>query len=353
MNVQLRETTSAATGGVSVLALHGPGSLLLVEQLVGRSLAIGQPAFARLRRGADCLDEIVVAPLASDDVELHTHASVPLVRELRLWLRERHGVQVESEPTLARAPSFAELVRDAPCESAARTWLDQAEGALARALRELCEVEPTRREERLDRLLENGRRARFLSRPARVLLAGPVNAGKSTLFNVLLGRPRAITSDREGTTRDVLREPALLGDWPVELWDGAGERTLPADPADGVERAGQLLARAATRAADLVFWLVPVGQAVDAPASPAVVVVRTHADRDPGQARAAVSALFDPHAAREQIRELFCEHFALPERAWQQGAPVPADADLLELLRELRLDGADSRLLRRLEAWMD
>lgn len=353
MTVHLREMTSAGTGGVSVLALHGPGAFSLAERVVGRSLTVGEPAFALLRRGADCLDEIVVAPLAIDQVELHTHASTPLVREVRLWLQEVHGVQAQREPARAHASDFVELVRDAPCEAAARTWLDQADGALARALREVHDAEPARREALLERLLENGRRARFLSRPARVLLAGPVNAGKSTLFNVLLGRPRAITSDRAGTTRDVLREPALLGEWPIELWDSAGQRTLPADHADGAERAGQSLARAAARAADLVFWLAPVGEPVEAPASVATIVVRTHADRDPGRSRGAVSSLVDPELARERIRELFCEHFALPANAWQRGAPVPADADLLEALRELRAAASDSQRLQAIEAWMD
>jgi tRNA modification GTPase len=62
----------------------------------------------------------------------------------------------------------------------------------------------------------------------RVVLTGPANAGKSTLFNVLLGRERAVVSDVVGTTRDVLEEPLRVptahGDAEVLLVDVAGHR---------------------------------------------------------------------------------------------------------------------------------
>ena len=103
-----------------------------------------------------------------------------------------------------------------------------------------------------------GRRAmmrRVLCPPAgryvEVVLAGPPNAGKSTLANALLGRAASIVHDRPGTTRDWVRELALLGGLPVWLTDTAGLwETADTVDAEAVRRSAHRIA-----AADLVLLL--------------------------------------------------------------------------------------------------
>lgn len=90
--------------------------------------------------------------------------------------------------------------------------------------------------------------ARVLVDGARVALVGPVNAGKSSLFNALLGRRRALVHEEPGTTRDVLEVQVTLAGVPVTLLDTAGER----DTADPVEAAGLALARELVAEADLL-----------------------------------------------------------------------------------------------------
>ena len=107
----------------------------------------------------------------------------------------------------------------------------------------------------LEQLAERGRVARYALEPARVALAGPVNAGKSTLFNALFGTRRVIVSEVEGTTRDTIFERVRLGPWPVDLCDGPGAR--PASEAEELERSGQALLARVQREADLVLWLAP------------------------------------------------------------------------------------------------
>lgn len=82
-----------------------------------------------------------------------------------------------------------------------------------------------------------------------VVLAGAPNAGKSSLFNALLGDPRAIVSDVPGTTRDAIE--ALLDDapWPLRLVDTAGLR----DAADPVERLGVEVSERRLADADIVL----------------------------------------------------------------------------------------------------
>lgn len=84
---------------------------------------------------------------------------------------------------------------------------------------------------------------------ARVALVGTVNAGKSSLFNALLGRRRALVHEEPGTTRDVLEMRTELGGLPVTLLDTAGERVT----ADPVEAAGLALAKELVGEADAVI----------------------------------------------------------------------------------------------------
>lgn len=90
----------------------------------------------------------------------------------------------------------------------------------------------------------------------RVAIAGPPNAGKSTLFNRLARREAAIVSPFPGTTRDVLELHLDLGGYPVTMLDTAGIR----ETADPVEREG--VRRASERAADadLVLWVLDATQ---------------------------------------------------------------------------------------------
>ncbi len=84
-----------------------------------------------------------------------------------------------------------------------------------------------------------------------VTIAGPPNAGKSTLFNRLARREAAIVSPFAGTTRDVIEVHLDLGGYPVTLLDTAGIR----DSADPIEQEGVRRARARAAAADLVLWV--------------------------------------------------------------------------------------------------
>ncbi|MEM9753074.1 MAG: GTPase [Planctomycetota bacterium] len=105
----------------------------------------------------------------------------------------------------------------------------------------------------LARLLGNSRSWGSVEALPRVVLVGPPSAGKSTLFNALLGHPRAVIDADPGTTRDVLAEPLALPDGEVLLLDIAGLEA--ADSA--LDRDVQRQARDAVRTADL---LLVVGQ---------------------------------------------------------------------------------------------
>lgn len=105
----------------------------------------------------------------------------------------------------------------------------------------------------------------MLARPAaerlrdgiRVVIAGPPNAGKSSLLNSLTGRDAAITSSVPGTTRDLVEAPTAISGLPFILIDTAGLR----ESSDEVEGIGIDRARKSLAAADLILWLGEPGAA--------------------------------------------------------------------------------------------
>ena len=100
--------------------------------------------------------------------------------------------------------------------------------------------------------LADGGRGERLREGLVVAIAGPPNAGKSTLLNRLAKREAAIVSPYAGTTRDVIEVHLDLAGWPVTLLDTAGIR----DTEDPVELEGVRRARERAAAADLVLWVV-------------------------------------------------------------------------------------------------
>lgn len=102
------------------------------------------------------------------------------------------------------------------------------------------------------RLIANGRNNRVLREGANVVIAGPVNAGKSSLMNVLCDTERAIVTAAAGTTRDIIEEQLSIRGVPIRLWDTAGIRSA----ADEAERIGIERAIAALKTAQVAILLL-------------------------------------------------------------------------------------------------
>jgi tRNA modification GTPase len=131
----------------------------------------------------------------------------------------------------------------------------------------------------VDRLLATGPWGERLREGALVVFAGRPNAGKSSLFNALLGSERALVTEIPGTTRDAIEAPADFLGWPVRLVDTAGLQ----DAADRIERMGIEVSHRYLAAADLVLFCAEAGrslgpdEATMADGRPGLVV-RTKAD---------------------------------------------------------------------------
>src|SRR5690606_35948589 len=98
---------------------------------------------------------------------------------------------------------------------------------------------------RFETLSTRARQGQLLHDGLTVVIAGPPNAGKSSLLNALAGTEAAIVTDIPGTTRDVLRERIQLDGLPLHIVDTAGLReSTDVVEAEGVRRARREFERA-------------------------------------------------------------------------------------------------------------
>jgi tRNA modification GTPase len=150
-------------------------------------------------------------------------------------------------------------------------WLDFPDEELPFDAAPQCAAELDALLTDLEALTTRARSGRALRDGLSVAIAGPPNAGKSSLLNRLAGYDAAIVTDIPGTTRDPLREQLLLDDLPVTIVDTAGLR----ETADPIEREGVRRTRVEVTRADRVLW---------------VVDARTALATSLGEARAAIGA---------------------------------------------------------------
>lgn len=332
--------TSPGAGAVAVLEFRGPRARTEVEELcpqVARA-PLGALRRARLELAGELLDDVLVWIAGAERIEVHLHGSQALVGRVLANFADSSVAAPNSDSLECAAER---LLASASSESAARLLLDQVEGALRRELELVVASTRDVALDRLRRLVASGEIAARCINPPRVALVGPVNAGKSTLFNALVGARRAIVSASPGATRDVLCAPARLGEWPIEVLDTAGERELDAEGASAaLELAGQELGRRAQAQADWIVRLWPG----DGPLPPkqgeslrrreAWIESRADLATSPLAGCAArVSAAGDPHGAVETLARLYRREFSLPESPWSAPTPAPFDARSRDAVR--------------------
>ena len=337
--------TPPGRGGIGVVRLSGPDAAAIGHRLVDREEALA-PRHATFARVIDretteggLVDQVVVtwfpAPhsyTGQDVVEISGHGSPVLLRrivELALAAGARLAepgeftlrAYLSGRIDLAQAEAVADLV-DAVTPLQARAAMDQLEGtltaAIARIDAQLFELAArleasldfpdegfhfvTRDEaatglravrDALDRLAADGRTGRVVREGRTVVIVGHPNAGKSSLFNALVGAARAIVTEIPGTTRDLLTERVDMGGVPITLVDTAGLR----DAIDVIEAEGVDRARRAQEIAAVTVIVIdgsrPIGDAERAlidTAKTARVVVVSKSDLpnagDPAQALA-------------------------------------------------------------------
>lgn len=111
----------------------------------------------------------------------------------------------------------------------------------------------------LEKLIQSSDNGRVIKEGIHTVIVGKPNAGKSSLLNVLAGHERAIVTDIEGTTRDILEEQVRLGELTLNVIDTAGIRQTE----DVIEKIGVDKAQDYARKADMVIYVVDASKELD------------------------------------------------------------------------------------------
>lgn len=313
-------SSGAPPAGIGVVRVSGPQAGAALRALAGRMPDPRRAGLARLGDAAGALlDEALVlwfpgpnTATGEDLAELHCHGGRAVIAAVERALAALPGLR-RAEPGEFTRRAFAngridlaeaeglgdllaaetELQRAAALANAGGALSRQVENWRERVLALSAEVEGvldfSDEEDAADlpecftwniaTLAADLRE--WLARPRserlgegfRVVLAGPPNAGKSTLFNALIESEAAITSPIAGTTRDVIERSVAIGGVPFTFVDTAGLRE--GEGADAIEAIGIDRARGELARADLVLWLGPEGAG-----PPGAWEIAAQADRD-------------------------------------------------------------------------
>lgn len=127
---------------------------------------------------------------------------------------------------------------------------------------------------KLDRLARTYKTGKAVTEGVLTVICGKPNAGKSSLFNLLVGEEKAIVTDVEGTTRDVLEDTVSLGDITLILRDTAGLR----DTSDVVESIGVKRAREQISGAELIIAVFDRSRSFDSDDTELVEIIKSAAE---------------------------------------------------------------------------
>jgi len=291
-------SSGAPPAGIAIIRISGPAAAMILTQLAG---SVPMPRRATLRALRDEAGELIDRALilwfpgpdtatGEDLAELHLHGGRAVVARALDVLAPQPGVRAAEPGELTRRAFLngridlleAEALGDllsAETEQQRRAAIRMSDGTLGRQIEEWRQTSL-----RLAALVEAGLDfgdeddvtastidiagecatlahgiANLLSAPPverlrdgiSVVLAGPPNAGKSSLLNQLVGRDAAIVSPIAGTTRDIVEVPVSIGGTAFLFSDTAGLR----DGTEPIEQIGIDRARERIAMADLLLWL--------------------------------------------------------------------------------------------------
>lgn len=319
---------------IGVVRVSGPAAGDALAALAGRLPEARRAVLAELKAAdGSALDRALVlwfpgpATATGEDLaELHLHGGRAVVAAIEAALEAMPGLRraeageftrrafENGRIDLAESEGLADLLA-AETESQRRQALDMASGHVSRAVEawqerlltlmagaeaelNFADEDDVEVGESVAQRLREGMATLaadmggWLARPAAeviaeglsVVIAGPPNAGKSTLINALAKRELAIVSPVAGTTRDVIETALALDGIAMRFSDTAG---LRAESGDAIEMIGIDRAKAAVEAADILLWL---GPPKEAPEHRRAILVAAQADRWKGDAAAEAEA---------------------------------------------------------------
>ena len=306
-------STAMSESGIGIIRVSGPEAVEIVSRIYrskgGKKDINKVPThtihYGYIYDGEELIDEVLVMVMRAprtftgeDTVEIDCHGGVYAMKRVLETVLKNGGKTASPGEFTKRAflngkmdLSQAEAVMDviqAKNEYALKSSVEQLKGSVQKAIKDIRKdliyhiayiesalddpehislegyaqellgiVEKSQKE--IDYLLKSASDGKIIKEGIRTVILGKPNAGKSSLLNVLVGENRAIVTDIEGTTRDILEEYINLHGISLRMIDTAGIR----ETEDVVEKIGVNRARDMAKEADLILYVVDSSRPLD------------------------------------------------------------------------------------------
>lgn len=306
-------STAMSESGIGIIKVSGPEAVEIVSRIYrskgGKKDINKVPThtihYGYIYDGEELIDEVLVMVMRAprtftgeDTVEIDCHGGVYAMKRVLETVLKNGGKTASPGEFTKRAflngkmdLSQAEAVMDviqAKNEYALKSSVEQLKGSVQKAVKEIRKdliyhiayiesalddpehislegyaqellgiVEKSQKE--IAHLLKSASDGKIIKEGIRTVILGKPNAGKSSLLNVLVGENRAIVTDIEGTTRDILEEYINLHGISLRMIDTAGIR----ETEDVVEKIGVNRARDMAKEADLILYVVDSSRPLD------------------------------------------------------------------------------------------
>jgi tRNA modification GTPase len=369
--------TAPIPAALATIAIRGPDAQRLVGACIESPGRAHEPKSGELSRvtlvrwpvlDGSVSEEVVLCQVDAQTIELHCHGGIAVSNAI-LERLERAGCQIVDQETWrirsdksitpawqwALSTAMDRLLIEATSDRSLGILLDQKAGALATCLQTIVRLAHSRQPEAARDLIEQLLRwqdlGMHLSKPWKVVLAGPPNVGKSSLINALSGQQRAIVHSEAGTTRDWIDVNIEIDGWSIRLTDTAGIRQTT----ESIEREGVSRAKEQILSADLVVIVVDATEGWTAnhqtifdlcypsDRSPRILIAWNKSDLNPCPSTHLIgdeiSVCCSAHSNVEPL--LLAIAHALVPQIPSPGTPIPFNESLCRLLSQW-----DDRLLR-------
>ena len=303
-------STGMSNSGIGIVRISGDDAFQIIDRIYkGKKLLSEADShtihYGFIKDGGETIDEVLVSVMRAprtftgeDTVEINCHGGVYVVQRVLETVLKNGARPAEPGEFTKRAflngkmdLSQAEAVIDvitSKNEYALQSSVSQLRGSVKKKIETMRETllyhtafietalddpehisvdgygETLEKElipirEELKKLIDSAGNGRIIKEGIQTVILGKPNAGKSSLLNVLSGRERAIVTEIEGTTRDVLEEQIYLNGLNLNMIDTAGIRQTE----DVVEKIGVEKAREYAESADLIIYVADASRKLD------------------------------------------------------------------------------------------